>query len=53
MFLGTGRHAREDLPMLLDAARERHPHAAISVTEAVGEWTGLLDSIADEALKRA
>jgi sirohydrochlorin cobaltochelatase len=53
MFLGAGRHAREDLPVLVAAAQARHPQVGITTTTAVGEWPGLLDLIADEAAKQA
>ena len=37
MFLGMGKHAREDLPELVTALRQRHPQARFEVTPAVGE----------------
>ena len=49
MFLGTGRHARHDLPVLVDTLREQHPHVQFTVATAVGEdprVTALLAEIA-------
>lgn len=53
VFFGLGRHAREDLPRLVDAIRARHPGLQVLVTPAVGEWDDLLDGLADAILKRA
>jgi sirohydrochlorin cobaltochelatase len=50
MFLGTGRHAREDLPMLLAAARLAHPEIDFTLQPAVGEDPRLLDLLAKIAL---
>ena len=50
MFLGVGRHAREDLPALIDALHVAHPHVQISCQPAVGEQSALLDLLADIAL---
>ena len=51
MFLGVGRHAREDLPALIDALHVAHPHVQISCQPAVGEQEVLLDLLADIALR--
>lgn len=51
MFLGTGRHARNDLPVLVQALRTQHPGLTLSVATAVGEdarVTALLATIAAE-----
>jgi sirohydrochlorin cobaltochelatase len=50
MFLGVGRHAREDLPALMQALRSTHPSVDISCQPAVGEREALLDLLADIAL---
>lgn len=50
MFLGVGRHAREDLPLLIASLKKEHPHIDISCQPAVGEQTALLDLLADIAL---
>ena len=53
MFLGIGKHAREDLPRLLAAARERHPQVSIEASAAVGERTEVLDLLARLALQQS
>jgi sirohydrochlorin cobaltochelatase len=50
MFLGVGRHAREDLPRLLAQARDTHPELTFSLQPAVGEDPRLLDLLAKIAL---
>ena len=37
MFLGTGKHAREDLPQLITALRAQHPQVLFTVQQAIGE----------------
>ncbi len=37
MFLGTGRHAREDLPLLVAALQNEHPSLSIALQPPVGE----------------
>ena len=53
MFLGVGRHAREDLPALINALHIAHPQVEISCQPAVGEQEALLDLLADIALGAA
>ena len=53
MFLGVGRHAREDLPELIHALKTEHPTVRITCQPAVGEQTALLDLLADIALGQA
>ena len=50
MFLGTGRHAREDLPQLLKQARLAHPEIGFTLQPTVGEDPRLLDLLAKIAL---
>lgn len=52
MFLGIGKHAREDLPRLLADVRARHPQVTIESSQAVGERTEVLDLIAALALQQ-
>jgi len=49
LFLGVGRHAREDLPLLLQAEQARYPHIAFSLKPAVGEDPRLLQLLAQIA----
>jgi sirohydrochlorin cobaltochelatase len=46
MFLGVGRHAREDLPLLVDQLRQRHPHVVFDLKPAVGEDPRLIQLLA-------
>ncbi len=46
MFLGVGRHAREDLPRLVDALRNAHPAVDVRVLPPAGEHPALLDLLA-------
>ena len=49
MFLGTGKHAREDLPQLVEVLRASHPQVEFRVQTAIGEdprMTALMASIA-------
>jgi len=51
MFLGTGRHAREDLPQLVAELRRKYAHVDFDVQQAIGEdprMTALMAEIASE-----
>ncbi|MCI5071093.1 CbiX/SirB N-terminal domain-containing protein [Acidovorax sp.] len=51
MFLGTGKHARADLPVLVEQLRAAHPGVRLHVQPAVGEdprITALMAEIACE-----
>ena len=51
MFLGTGRHARTDLPELVQALQLNHPGVVFVVQSPVGEdprMTALMAHIATE-----
>jgi sirohydrochlorin cobaltochelatase len=50
MFLGVGKHAREDLPVLVARLRGSHPEVAFTLPPAVGEDARLLDLLAHIAL---
>ena len=51
MFLGTGRHAREDLPVLVEALRQAHSQVTFSLQQAVGEDARVIDVLAGIALE--
>lgn len=51
MFLGTGKHARADLPRLLEQVRAAHPGVAFSLQASVGEDPRLLDLLARIAME--
>lgn len=50
LFLGVGRHAREDLPALVEHLRNDLPGVAWTLQPAVGEDPRLLDLLAELAL---
>ena len=49
MFLGTGKHAREDLPVLVQALRSAHPEVQFHVQPAIGEDPRMTALMADIA----
>ena len=51
LFLGMGKHVREDLPQLIEALRAAHPEVLFSLAPAVGETTEVIDLLADIALR--
>lgn len=51
MFLGIGRHAREDLPLLVAQLRQDHPEITVELLPAVGEMPELTQCLADLALR--
>ncbi|MBL0919344.1 MAG: CbiX/SirB N-terminal domain-containing protein [Hydrogenophaga sp.] len=51
MFLGMGKHAREDLPQLMDTLRREHPAVAFEQLPTAGEDPRLIDLLATLALK--
>ena len=50
MFLGTGRHAREDLPLLMDELRAAHPAVHFTLHAAIAEHPDVLQAMALAAL---
>lgn len=46
MFLGVGRHAREDLPVLVQNLRLQHPQMQFELKPAVGEDSRLIQLLA-------
>ena len=53
MFLGAGRHAREDLPRLVAALRAQHPGLRIELEPAIAEHPDVLEAMARTALSPA
>lgn len=51
LFLGTGKHAREDIPRLIEVLRQQHPHCRFEVLTAAGEDPRITALLADMALK--
>jgi sirohydrochlorin cobaltochelatase len=50
LFLGVGKHAREDLPLLVDDLRAAHPGTAVELLPTAGENSALISLMADLAL---
>ncbi|TVT56986.1 MAG: cobalamin biosynthesis protein CbiX [Azoarcus sp. PHD] len=50
VFLAQGGHLKRDVPVLLDAARQRHPGCEFHLCLAVGEAPGVVAAIAEYGL---
>ena len=50
LFLGVGKHAREDLPLLIEDIRAAHPDVAVELLATAGESAQLTALLADMAL---
>ena len=50
LFFGVGKHAREDLPLLIDQIKATHPGVVIELLPAAGEYPQLTALMADIAL---
>jgi sirohydrochlorin cobaltochelatase len=53
IFFGVGKHAREDLPVLVDDLRAAHPGVRITLLPAAGEHEAVIALVADIALAGA
>ena len=51
LFFGMGKHAREDLPRLVEGLRHEHAGLAIELMPTAGEDPQLIDLLAQQALK--
>ena len=51
MFLGVGRHAREDLPLLLQDLIVQHPGVTFDLRNSIGEEPEITRAMAAIALK--
>ncbi len=51
LFLGIGKHVREDLPGLIDGLRAAHPHITFVLQTAVGEDARVIELLAQMALQ--
>ena len=51
MFLGIGKHAREDLPLLMKQLQDMHPQIDFELRKAIGEEPELTLAIAQIALR--
>ncbi|MHB8948147.1 MAG: sirohydrochlorin chelatase [Rhodoferax sp.] len=50
VFFGVGKHAREDLPLLMSALRATHPAVTFNLRPAIGEEAQVIELIARIAL---
>ena len=50
MFLGVGKHARHDLPVMVQALAAEHPQLGFHVEPAIGEHPLVVDLMARIAL---
>ena len=50
LFLGMGKHVRDDLPRLLAGLQERHPSILIALRPAIGEEAQMIELMARLAL---
>lgn len=50
MFLGIGKHLREDLPLLIDELITQYPEVQVSVLPSVGENLQVIDLLAQISL---
>ncbi len=50
LFLGVGKHAREDLPLLIEQIRASHPNVTIELLPTAGEYEQLTRLMADIAM---
>jgi sirohydrochlorin cobaltochelatase len=51
LFFGMGKHAREDMPALVQSLRDQHPGLDLQVMPSAGEQSEVLDLLASLALK--
>jgi len=50
LFLGVGKHAREDLPLLMAELKSIHPQIAFNLRLAIGEEAQVIELMARIAL---
>ncbi len=51
LFLGVGKHAREDLPRLIAELQSQHPDMAFTLNPSIGEDARLVQLVAEIALE--
>lgn len=51
IFLGQGGHLRRDLPVLVEALRQRHPSIVFSCVAAIGEDDAVIEALAGYCLR--
>lgn len=50
LFLGVGKHAREDLPVIMALLKINHPHISFNLRPAMGEEPLLIELMAKIAI---
>jgi len=50
LFLGVGKHARQDLPLIIEEIRSKHPQLRLELLATAGESAQLTALLADIAL---
>ena len=50
LFLGMGKHAREDVPLLVETVRRKYPELDVRLLPSAGENADLIDTLAHIAL---
>ena len=50
LFFGVGKHAREDLPELIQDLRDTYPDIVVELLPTAGEFPSLISLLADIAL---
>ena len=50
LFLGVGKHAREDLPLLIEQIRKAHPNVQVDLLPTAGEYAQMTAVLAEIAL---
>ena len=50
LFFGVGKHAREDLPALVQGLRDAYPEVKVELLPTAGEFPQLIELMADIAL---
>ncbi|MDP5238368.1 CbiX/SirB N-terminal domain-containing protein [Uliginosibacterium sp. 31-16] len=51
VFLAQGGHVRRDVPLILQAARERHPELTLELRAALGEMPEVIEAMATCVLR--
>jgi sirohydrochlorin cobaltochelatase len=46
LFLGVGKHAREDMPLLMAALQARHPRIVFDLRPSIGEEMQVIELLA-------
>lgn len=50
LFLGMGKHARDDVPLLVESVRRKYPELDVRLLPSAGESAVLIDTLAHMAL---